>query len=342
MQKNIKRNLAMDFLSFSLENQEDFLEVIYKDDDIWLSVALMAKLFECSSDNIYLHLNNIYKENELDKNLTSEEISVVQKEGKREVKRKIAFYNLDAIISVGYRINSYKATKFRQWATTILKQFSIKGYVLDKERLKNGSAINKNYFDELLEEIREIRASERLFYQKITDIYTTAIDYDKNDELTKEFFASVQNKLHFATHGHTAAELIKQRANHKKENMGLYTWKNAPEGKILQSDVVIAKNYLSQDELLELNRIVGMYLDYAEDRAKKNIAMSMQDWKGRLDIFLEFNEREILKDNGKISKKLADDFAKEEFYKFRIIQDKNYKSDFDKAILKALKDKNAK
>ncbi|EES90067.1 hypothetical protein HCMG_01392 [Helicobacter canadensis MIT 98-5491] len=242
MQKSIKRNLTMDFLSFSLENQEEFLEVVYKNDDIWLSVALMAKLFECSSDNIYLHINNIYKENELDKNLTSEEISVVQKEGKREVKRKITFYNLDAIISVGYRINSYKATKFRQWATTILKQFSIKGYVLDKERLKNGSVIDKNYFD----------------------------------------------------------------------------------------------------ELLELNRIVGMYLDYAEDRAKKNIAMTMQDWKDKLDSFLEFNEREILKDNGKISKKIADDFAKEEFHKFRVIQDKNYKSDFDKAILKALKDNNAK
>lgn len=338
----MQKNMTIEFLSFSLENQADFLDVVYKDENIWLSVSLMAKLFECSNDNINLHLKNIYNDGELDRFSTTEDFSVVQKEGSREVKRTMPFYNLDAIISVGYRINSSKATQFRKWATQVLKEFSIKGYVLDKERLKNGGVLTQNYFDELLEEIREIRASERMFYQKITDIYATSIDYNKDDKITKDFFAQVQNKLHYAIHQHTAAELIKARANANMPHMGLTSWKNAPNGKILLSDVVVAKNYLTQKELGKLNRLVTMYLDYAEDRAKNNQVMTMQDWKNKLDSFLEFNEREILKDFGKISKKIADDFAKDEFNKFRVRQDREYISDFDKEVAKKLKGQKCK
>ncbi|MBZ7976547.1 virulence RhuM family protein [Campylobacter sp. RM12637] len=338
----MQKNMTIEFLSFSLENQADFLDVVYKDENIWLSVSLMAKLFECSNDNINLHLKNIYNDGELDRFSTTEDFSVVQKEGSRGVKRTMPFYNLDAIISVGYRINSSKATQFRKWATQVLKEFSIKGYVLDKERLKNGGVLTQNYFDELLEEIREIRASERMFYQKITDIYATSIDYNKDDKITKDFFAQVQNKLHYAIHQHTAAELIKARANANMSHMGLTSWKNAPSGKILLSDVVIAKNYLTQEELGKLNRLVTMYLDYAEDRAKNNQVMTMQDWKNKLDSFLEFNEREILKDFGKISKKIADDFAKDEFNKFRVRQDREYISDFDKEVAKKLKGQKCK
>ncbi|MBT0882479.1 virulence RhuM family protein [Campylobacter sp. 2018MI13] len=338
----MQKNMTIEFLSFSLENQADFLDVVYKDENIWLSVSLMAKLFECSNDNINLHLKNIYNDGELDRFSTTEDFSVVQKEGSRGVKRTMPFYNLDAIISVGYRINSSKATQFRKWATQVLKEFSIKGYVLDKERLKNGGVLTQNYFDELLEEIREIRASERMFYQKITDIYATSIDYNKDDKITKDFFAQVQNKLHYAIHQHTAAELIKARANANMPHMGLTSWKNAPNGKILLSDVVVAKNYLTQEELGKLNRLVTMYLDYAEDRAKNNQVMTMQDWKNKLDSFLEFNEREILKDFGKISKKIADDFAKDEFNKFRVRQDREYISDFDKEVAKKLKGQKCK
>jgi hypothetical protein len=242
-------------------------------------------------------------------------------------------YNLDGIISVGYRVNSKKATQFRQWATSVLKEFAIKGFVLDKKRLENGAFLGQNYFDKLLEEIREIRLSERMFYQKITDIYATSVDYNKDDATTKKFFAKVQNKLHFAIHGYTAAELIYNRALSTKEHMGLTTWDSAPDGKILRTDVTIAKNYLSKDELETLGRIVNAFLDLAENRAKRNIPMTMEDWAKRLDAFLEFDDREILQDAGKITKKIADEYAIGEFEKYRVAQDRLFMNDFDKLLL---------
>jgi hypothetical protein len=257
---------------------------------------------------------------------------IVQKEGARDVARNIEFYKLEAIIAVGFRVNSIRAIQFRQWASSILKDFATRGYVLDKERLKNGSFFNKAYFDSLLDEIREIRASERRFYQKITDIYATSLDYDPKDELTQNFFAEVQNKLHFAIHGHTAAELIVERADSKKEGMGLTTWKNAPHGKIVKPDVVVAKNYLREVELRSLDRFVTMYLDYAEDRASRNIPMTMRDWADKLNAFLQFNEREILNNPGKVSKEVAKAFAESEFEKYRVVQDRLFESDFDKYI----------
>ncbi len=252
------------------------------------------------------------------------------------------YYNLDAIISVGYRINSLRATQFRQWATKVLRTFAIQGYVLDKKRLENGQIFDEEYFDHLLEEIREIRASERKFYQKITDIYSTAIDYSSEATTTKDFFAMVQNKLHFAVHGHTAAELIVERASHKKEHMGLTTWKNAPDGKIVKPDVSIAKNYLSKDELKNLNQIVTMYLDYAERQAMRHIPMTMEDWAKRLDAFLQFQEEDILHDCGKVSAEVAKAFAESEFEKYRVIQDKAFESDFDKLLLSSNKQKDCR
>jgi len=292
----------------------------------------MAQLFDCSIDNIALHLKNIFQTGELDEMATTEDSSVVQKEGERNVSRNMKFYNLDAVISVGYRINSVRATQFRKWATDVLKQFTIKGYVLDKTRLENGQIFDENYFDHLLDEIREIRASERKFYQKITDIYATASDYSPNSIISKTFFATVQNKLHYAIHGSTAAEVIYTRADYQKKNMGLTSWKNSPKGKILKSDVSIAKNYLSETELQDLNQFVSMYLDYAERQAKKKIPMTMEDWAKKLDVFLEFNEEAILTDKGKVSTAIAKSFAESEFEKYRIIQDKTFVSDFDKYL----------
>ena len=242
------------------------------------------------------------------------------------------FYNLDAIISVGYRINSVRATQFRQWATKVLKTFAIQGYVLDKNRLENGQVFDEEYFEHLLDEIREIRASERKFYQKITDIYSTAVDYTADAVTTKEFFATVQNKLHYAIHGHTAAELIMDRADHRKEHMGLTTWKNAPSGKIVKSDVSIAKNYLAKNELEDLNRFVTRYLDYAERQARRHVPMTMEDWAAKLDVFLQFNEEEILHDKGRVSAEIAKSFAESEFEKYRVIQDKLFESDFDRLV----------
>ncbi len=326
------RNSTTDFLVFTKQAGEDGIEVRVFKESVWLTQRGMAQLFDCSTDNIGLHLKNIYASGELTESATTEDFSVVQNEGTRKITRRVKFYNLDAIISVGYRINSVRATQFRQWATKVLKTFAIQGYVLDKNRLENGQVFDEEYFEHLLDEIREIRASERKFYQKITDIYSTAVDYTVDAVTTKEFFATVQNKLHYAIHGHTAAELIMDRADHKKEHMGLTTWKNAPSGKIVKSDVSIAKNYLAKNELEDLNRFVTMYLDYAERQARRHIPMTMEDWAAKLDVFLQFNEEEILHDKGRVSAEIAKSFAESEFEKYRVIQDKLFESDFDKLV----------
>lgn len=323
------RNSTTDFLVFTKQAGEDGIEVRVFDETVWLTQKGMAQLFDCSTDNIGLHLKNIFKSGELEEKSVTEESSATAADGKTY---RMKFYNLDAIISVGYRINSVRATQFRQWATKVLKTFAIQGYVLDKNRLENGQVFDEEYFEHLLDEIREIRASERKFYQKITDIYSTAVDYTADAVTTKEFFATVQNKLHYAIHGHTAAELIMDRADHKKEHMGLTTWKNAPSGKIVKSDVSIAKNYLAKNELEDLNRFVTMYLDYAERQARRHIPMTMEDWAAKLDVFLQFNEEEILHDKGRVSAEIAKSFAESEFEKYRVIQDKLFESDFDKLV----------
>lgn len=326
------RNSTAEFLIFTNQNQEDSIEVKYAEETVWLTQKMIAKLFDKNRSTIAEHLNTIYNQNELQKESTCRNFRQVQNEGNRRIERNIEFYSLDAIISVGYRANSQKATQFRIWATKILKQFAIKGYVIDKKRLENGTFLNENYFDELLSEIREIRLSERNFYQKITDIYSTSLDYDKDSKSTKDFFAKVQNKLHYAIHNNTAPELIMKRASSEKENMGLTSWKNSPEGKIIKPDVSIAKNYLRKEELESLGRIVGAYLDLAEERASRKIPMTMEDWSKRLDLFLEFDERDILENPGEITSQIAKKFAESEFEKYRIIQDKIFRSDFDKLI----------
>lgn len=323
------RNSTTDFLVFTKQAGEDGIEVRVFKESVWLTQRGMAQLFDCSTDNIGLHLKNIFKSGELEEKSVTEESSATAADGKTY---RMKFYNLDAIISVGYRINSVRATQFRQWATKVLKTFAIQGYVLDKNRLENGQVFDEEYFEHLLDEIREIRASERKFYQKITDIYSTAVDYTADAVTTKEFFATVQNKLHYAIHGHTAAELIMDRADHKKEHMGLTTWKNAPSGKIVKSDVSIAKNYLAKNELEDLNRFVTMYLDYAERQARRHIPMTMEDWAAKLDVFLQFNEEEILHDKGRVSAEIAKSFAESEFEKYRVIQDKLFESDFDRLV----------
>ena len=321
------RNSTAEFLIFTNQAREDGIEVRLQDDTIWLSQKLMATLFDCSTDNIGLHLKNIYNEGELDEKSTTELFSVVATNGKTY---NTKHYNLDAIIAVGYRVNSKKATAFRRWATSVLRDYVIRGYVIDRERMKNGTFFNENYFTSLLEEVREIRASERLFYQKITDIYATSFDYDAKAQTTLDFFAHVQNKLHFAIHRHTAAELIIDRASSQKEHMGLTSWKNAPSGKIIKSDVSVAKNYLTEHELRRLDRVVSMYLDYAEEQAERHIPMSMEDWAKKLDAFLQFNEYELLNNVGRVSAQVAKVFAESEFEKYRIIQDRLFQSDFDK------------
>ena len=330
MKKMQIRNSTTDFLVFTKQNNEDSIEVRVHDEDVWLTQKSMAQLFDCSTDNIGLHLKNIFASGELDAEAVTEESSATASDGK---KYRMKFYNLDAIISVGYRINSIRATQFRQWATKVLKTFAVQGYVLDKKRLENGQIFDEEYFEHLLDEIREIRASERKFYQKITDIYTTAVDYSPTAATSKDFFAMVQNKLHYAIHHHTAAEVIVERADHRKEYMGLTTWKNAPRGKIVKADVSIAKNYLTKEEMQDLNQFVNMYLDYAERQARRQIPMTMEDWAKKLDVFLEFNEEEVLKDKGRVSAEIAKSFAESEFEKYRIMQDKLYQSDFDKLLL---------
>lgn len=332
------RNSTAEFLIFTGQSGENSIEVRIAEESVWLTQKLMGALFEVSLQTINEHLINLFNQKEISRKATIRNFRIVQKEGDREVARNIEFYNLEAIIAVGFRVNSLRAIQFRQWAVSVLRDFAIRGYVLDKERLKNGSFFNKAYFDSLLEEIREIRASERRFYQKITDIYATAMDYDPKAEITQTFFAEVQNKLHFAIHGHTAAELIVERADSKKERMGLITWKNAPDGKILKPDIIIAKNYLTGVELKSLDRVVTMYLDYAEDRASRNIPMTMKDWAKKLNAFLQFNERDILDHPGKVSREVAKAFAESEFEKYRIVQDRLFESDFDRHVKNILKD----
>ena len=324
------RNSTAEFLTFVAEGKEQGIHVLYKDETVWATQKAMAQLFDCSTDNIGLHLKNIYDTKELDKEATTEQISVVQQEGAREVRRNTLFYNLDAIISVGYRVNSIRATQFRQWCTYVIRQFSLRGYIIDKKRMENGSFIGEDYFEHLLAEIREIRLSERRFYQKLTDIYATAVDYNKDAPTTRLFYKKVQNKMHYAVHGHTAAELIVERANAEKEHMGLTTWENAPDGKIVKPDVSIAKNYLKQVELEDMGKLVNSVLDLAERMANRHIPMTMEDWAKRIDIILEAGGDAVLHDAGKVSAEFAKSFAESEFEKYRVIQDKLFSSDFDK------------
>ncbi|MCX6975611.1 MAG: virulence RhuM family protein [Verrucomicrobia bacterium] len=310
------RNSTAEFLTFAYQTGGDGVEVRVQDGTIWLSQKSMGLLFETSSDNISLHL----------KNTVTEDFSATATDGKNYT---IRHYNLDTIIAVGYRVNSKRATVFRQWATGVLRDYTLRGYVMDRKRMENGAFLDEDYFERLLEEIREIRLSERRFYQKIADIFSTAMDYNKDALTTQTFFAKVQNKMHYAVHGLTAAELIVERADHTKERMGLTTWEKAPGGKILKNDVVVAKNYLTEDELADLGRIVNSYLDLAESRAKRRVAMTMEDWAKRLDIFLAADEREVLQDAGRISAEIASDHAEGEFEKYRLIQDRLFQSDFD-------------
>lgn len=332
----MKIDKLKDLILYQSENTNKFIEVLYDNEDFWLTQKTMAELFNVAENNITYHLQNIFKSGELKESSTTQKIRVVQKEGKRQISREINFYSLDAIIAVGYRVNSKEATDFRIWATNTLKEYIKKGFVLNTELLKNGPKFGKDYFDELLVKIKEIRASERRFYQKITDIYKEcSYDYDKNSETTKEFYKNVQNKLEYAVTGLTAPEIIYNRADSQKDYMGLQTWKNAPDGKILETDVVIAKNYLLKEEIKELNNLVSMYLDYAERQVKLGHIISMQEWKEKLEMFLELNEYNILKDNGKIKREIADKLALDEYEKYRVVQDQKYISDFDELMLEA-------
>lgn len=328
MPQNIEiRNSTAEFLIFMLEGKEDGIQVMYKNETIWATQKAMAQLFDCSTDNIGLHLKNIFASGELDKDSVTEKNSATAADGKNY---QTMFYNLDAIISVGYRVNFVRATQFRQWCTCVLRQFAIRGYVIDKKRMENGSFIGEDYFEHLLAEIREIRLSERRFYQKLTDIYATAIDYNKDALTTRLFFKKVQNKMHYAVHGHTVAELIVERADANKEHMGLTTWENAPNGKIVKTDVSVAKNYLREKELEEMGRIVNASLDMAESMAMRHIPMTMEDWAKRIDKFINLFESPILQDSGKVSAEYAKEFAESEFEKYRIIQDRLFQSDFDR------------
>jgi len=323
------KNSTVQFLIYKSDNQDVKVDVLLHDENIWLTQEQMAQLFGKAKSTINEHIKNIFKDGEL------EESEVMQKFGNSEFQQKAPnYYNLDTIISVGYRVKSIQGVRFRQWATKRLQEYIIKGYTMDDERLKNPQqSFGKDYFKEQLERIKDIRSSERRFYQQITDIYSEcSIDYDKNSLDTKNFFATVQNKLHWAIHGHTASELIVERANHKKDNMGLTTWKTALTGRIRKTDVVVAKNYLEEKELKTLNRIVTMYLDFAEDQAERNIPMTMKDWSSKLNAFLQFNERDILQNAGKVTAEIAKEFAISEFEKYKVIQDKSYKSDFDRLM----------
>ena len=331
-------NQEHEIVLYQVEDTNIYVNVFFKEDTFWMTQKAMAELFDCTTDNISLHLKNIYKEEELDEVSTTEFFSVVQNEGQRNVKRNVKCYNLDAIIAVGYRVNSKKATRFRQWATKTLKEYITKGFVLNDDMLKNGKPFGKDYFDELLERIREIRASERRAYQKITDIFEQcSYDYDKNSEITKNFYAFVQNKLHFAVTGKTAAELIYERADSGKPAMGLTTWKDAPDGKVLKRDIGIAKNYLNEKELSRLNRLVTMFIDYAELMAEDEILMSMQDWVDQTNQFLTNNRRKVLAGKGKVSHDTAMEKAEKENEVFRVKQDREYVSEFDREVEKYLK-----
>ena len=326
------RNSTAEFLIFQIEGKEQGIEVFYKDKTVWCTQKTMGMLFDCTSDNISVHLQNIYDTDELKKEATTEKISVVRREGNRDVNRTLQFYNLDAIISVGYRVNSIRATQFRQWATSVLREYAIRGYVLDRKRMENGTFLDEDYFEHLLAEIREIRLSERRFYQKLTDIYATSMDYNKDAPTTRLFFKRIQNKMHYAVHGRTAAELIVDRADAEKEHMGLTTWENAPDGKIVKTDVSIAKNYLKQMELEDMGRIVTAVLEFAESRAKRHIPMTMEDWAKRIDAYLSSDERPLLDNAGSVSHEEAVLHAETEFEKYRIVQDRLFQSDFDKYL----------
>ena len=321
------RNSTAEFLTFVAEGKEQGIQVLYKDETVWATQKAMAQLFDCSTDNIGLHLKNIFKSGELVEDSVTEKNSATAADGKNY---RTKFYNLDAIISVGYRVNSIRATQFRQWCTYVIRQFSLRGYIIDKKRMENGSFIGEDYFEHLLAEIREIRLSERRFYQKLTDIYATAVDYNKDAPTTRLFYKKVQNKMHYAVHGHTAAELIVERANAEKEHMGLTTWENAPDGKIVKPDVSIAKNYLKQVELEDMGKLVNSVLDLAERMANRHIPMTMEDWAKRIDIILEAGGDALLHDAGKVSAEFAKSFAESEFEKYRVIQDKLFNSDYDK------------
>lgn len=321
------RNSTAEFLIFQIEGKESGVQVVYHDETVWCTQKAMAELFDVGIPAISKHLKNIFESGELSENSVISKMETTASDGKLY---KTAFYNLDAIISVGYRVNSTRATQFRQWCTFILRQFAIRGYVIDKKRMENGSFIGEDYFEHLLAEIREIRLSERRFYQKLTDIYATAIDYNRDAPTTRLFFKKVQNKMHYAVHGHTAAELIVERANAEKEHMGLTTWENAPDGKIVKPDVSIAKNYLKEVELADMGRLVNAVLDMAERMAQRHIPMTMEDWAKRIDIILEASGDAVLTDAGKITAEFAKSFAESEFEKYRIIQDKLFQSDFDR------------
>lgn len=333
MQKKLQiRNSTAEFLIFALQGDAKGVEVRVEDDTVWLTQKAMAELYGSSRTNVLEHVQHIYSDAELEESATCRKIRQVQVEGERKVSREALFYNLDVIIAVGYRVNSKRATQFRKWATAVLRDFAIRGYVLDRKRMENGKFLGKDYFEHLLAEIREIRLSERRFYQKITDIYATSMDYDAQAPETRAFYAKVQNKLHYAVHGHTAAELIMERADAEKEHMGLTTWEKAPHGKIVKTDVVIAKNYLKENELEELGRIVSAYLDLAENRAKRHMPMSMEDWARHLDRILQADDRELLRDAGRISAEIAKEYAENEFEKYRVVQDRLFVSDFDRQL----------
>lgn len=324
------RNSTAEFLTFVAEGKEQGVQVLYKDETVWATQKAMATLFDVGVPAINKHLNNIVEEGELKKEATISKMEIVQTEGNRTVNRSTTFYNLDAIISVGYRVNSIRATQFRQWCTYVIRQFSLRGYIIDKKRMENGSFIGEDYFEHLLSEIREIRMSERRFYQKLTDIYATSIDYNKDAPTTRLFYKKMQNKMHFAVHGHTAAELIVDRADADKEHMGLTTWEKVPNGKIVKADVSIAKNYLKESELDDMGKLVNTILDFAQRMADRHIPMTMEDWAKRIDIVLEAGEDAVLKDAGEVTAEYAKEYAETEFEKYRITQDRLFRSDFDK------------
>ena len=329
------RSSAAEYLTYvaSVGDQQDSIEMRYEDENIWLTQKMMATLYDVDVRTINEHIKKIYSDSELEEDSTIRNFRIVQTEGSRQVTRDTKHYSLQMIIAVGFKVNSERAVQFRKWVNQIAKDYTIKGWVMDDERLKRGTYLTEKYFDEQLERIREIRASERKFYQKITDLYATAIDYDKNSATTRRFYATVQNKMHYAVHGHTAAELIVERADHTKEHMGLTTWADAPDGKIKKSDVTVAKNYLSQDEMKQLNRMVTAYLDFAENMTLRHIPLTMQDWEKRLNSFIEMFDYGILQDAGKVSAEIAKLHAETEFEKYRVIQDRLFMSDFDKFML---------
>ena len=329
------RSSAAEYLTYvaSVGNQQDSIEMRYEDENIWLTQKMMATLYDVGLPTINEHIKKIYADSELEETATIRNFRIVQTEGSRQVTRDTKHYNLQMIIAVGFKVNSERAVQFRKWVNQIAKDYTIKGWVMDDERLKRGTYLTEKYFDEQLERIREIRASKRKFYQKITDLYATAIDYDKNSATTRRFYATVQNKMHYAVHGHTAAEMIVERADHTKEHMGLTTWADAPDGKIKKSDVTVAKNYLSQDEMKQLNRMVTAYLDFAENMTLRHIPLTMQDWEKRLNSFIEMFDYGILQDAGKVSAAIAKLHAETEFEKYRVIQDRLFMSDFDKYML---------